>query len=161
MRWKTRSTGATCSCGSDVRIADLNLLIYAVNRDAPQHVVAKRWLEDSLGGDETLGLSWAVMLGFLRLTTSPRVFERPLGVEDAVAIVDDWLSQPNVELVVPGNRHWAILRALLVETGTAGNLCSDAHLAALAIEQGAELHSADTDFQRFRAVRWCNPLAAG
>jgi toxin-antitoxin system PIN domain toxin len=142
-----------------VRLADLNLLIYAVNRDAPQHVAARRWLEDSLVGDETLGLSWTVILGFLRLTTNARVFERPLSVEDAAAFIDDWLAQPNVELVSPGNRHWSILRALLLDAGTAGNLSSDAHLAALAIEHEAELHSADADFQRFGGVRWSNPLA--
>lgn len=142
-----------------MRLADLNVLIYAVNEDAPHHEAARQWLESSLSGDETLGLSWTVVLGFLRLTTNPRVFERPLRVEDATAMVDDWLSHPNVELVVPGRRHWTILRALLVDAGTAGNLSSDAHLAALAIEHEAELHSADADFQRFRGVRWSNPLS--
>lgn len=142
-----------------MRLADLNLLLYAVNQDAPQHIVARQWLESSLSGDETLGLSWTVILGFLRLTTSARVFERPLRVEDAAAMVDDWLSHPNVELVVPGRRHWSIIRALLLESGTAGNLSSDAHLAALAVEHEADLHSTDSDFQRFRGVRWSNPLA--
>ncbi len=142
-----------------MRLADLNLLIYAVNQDAPQHAAARQWLESCLSGDETLGLSWTVILGFLRLTTSPRVFERPLRVEDAAAMVDDWLSHANVELVVPGRRHWTILRALLLDSGTAGNLSSDAHLAALAIEHEAELHTADADFQRFHGVRWSNPLA--
>jgi toxin-antitoxin system PIN domain toxin len=141
-----------------VRLVDLNLLIYAINRDAPHHLAAKQWLEDSLDGDETIGLSWTVVLGFLRLTTSARVFERPLPVERALAMIHDWLAHPNVELVVPANRHWDILRALLTESGTAGNLSSDAHLAALAIEHGAELHSADGDFARFRGLRWTNPL---
>ena len=141
-----------------MRLADLNLLIYAVNRDAPQHDVARQWLEDSLSGDDTLALSWSVILGFLRLTTSPRIFDRPLSADRASAIVDEWLSHPNVEVLVPGNRHWSILRGLLHEAGTAGNLSSDAHLAALAIEHQAELHSADADFQRFRGVRCVNPL---
>lgn len=141
-----------------MRLADLNLLIYAVNRDAPQHTKAKAWLEDCLAGDETLGLSWTVILGFLRLTTNARVFERPLRAEDSAAFIDDWLAHPNVELVSPGDRHWSILRGLLLDSGTAGNLSSDAHLAALAIEHEAELHSADADFQRFQGVRWRNPL---
>ncbi len=141
-----------------MRLADLNLLIYAINRDAPQHAAARRWLEESLVGDETLGLSWTVIVRFLRLTTNARVFDRPLPVEDATAIIDDWLSHPNVELVSPGDRHWSILRTLLLDSGTAGNLSSDAHLAALAIEHEAELHSADADFQRFVGLRWSNPL---
>jgi toxin-antitoxin system PIN domain toxin len=141
-----------------MRLADLNLLIYAVNRDAPQHDLARQWLEDSLSGDETLALSWTVILGFLRLTTSARIFDRPLSAERANAIVDEWLSHPNVDVLVPGNQHWSILRALLHEAGTAGNLTSDADLAALAIEHDAELHSADADFQRFRGVRCVNPL---
>jgi uncharacterized protein len=152
------SISATFTCGSNVRIADLNLLIYAVNRDAPQHEAACRWLEARLGGDETLALSWPVVLGFLRLTTSARVFERPVPAERAVALVDDWLAHPNVVLLTPGERHWGILRALLREAGTAANLSTDAHLAALAIEHGAELESADADFARFRGLRWSNPL---
>jgi uncharacterized protein len=141
-----------------MRLADLNLLLYAINRDAPQHETARQWLEESLSGDDPLALSWTVILGFLRLTTSARVFERPIAPERANSLIDEWLSHPNVEVLVPGDRHWSILRSLLQESGTAGNLTSDAHLAALAIEHEAELHSADNDFQRFRGVRWVNPL---
>jgi toxin-antitoxin system PIN domain toxin len=144
-----------------VRVADLNLLVYAFNRDAPQHPAARRWLEQRLGGDETFGLSWAVVLGFVRLMTNPRIFERPISAERALAIVDGWLALPVVELVAPGERHWTILRALLTESGVAGNLTTDAHLAAIAIEQGAELESADGDFARFRGLRWSNPLLSG
>lgn len=143
-----------------MRLADLNLLLYAVNRDAPPHGAARDWLTRALGGDEPVGLARSVILGFLRLTTNPRVFERPLAPEQAMAIVDGWLGHPNVEVVVPGDRHWEILRALLREAGTAGNLGSDAHLAALAIEYGAEFETSDTDFARFRGLRWSNPIAA-
>jgi uncharacterized protein len=143
-----------------VRLADLNLLIYAVNRDAPQHERARQWLESRLGGDETLGLSWLVILGFLRLVTSPRVFDTPIPPDRAMAIVEEWIAHPNVELVVPGDRHWRILRGLLAESGTAGNLTTDVHLAALAIEHGAELESADADFGRFRGLRWSNPVSS-
>lgn len=141
-----------------MRVADLNLLIYAANRAAPQHEAARTWLEDRLSGDETLGLSWTTLLGFIRITTNPRMFARPMQVEQATAIVDEWLAHPNVEVLVPGDRHWSILRALLSESGAAGNLTTDAHLAALAIEHGAELESADADFGRFRGLRWSNPL---
>ncbi len=142
-----------------MRIVDLNLLIYAVNRDAPQHHAAKTWLEQRLNGPETIGIAWVVAMGFLRLTTSARVFEHPIKPERATALLDDWIAHPNVEFVVPGERHWTILRALLAESGMAGNLTTDAHLAALAIESGAELESADADFARFRGLRWSNPLA--
>ncbi len=144
-----------------MRVVDLNLLIYAVNRDAPQHAPARDWLEARLGGDETIGLSWVVVLGFLRLVTSGRVFETPIPASRAMALIDEWLAHPNVELIVPGEHHWSILRALLAESGSAGNLSTDAHLAALAIEHGAELESADADFARFRGVRWSNPLTSG
>ncbi len=142
-----------------MRLADLNLLIYVVNRAAPQHEAARQWLEDRLGGDETLALSWTVILGFLRLTTSHRVFERPLPLERANVLIDEWLCHPGVEVLVLGERYWSILRALLLESGIAGNLTSDAHLAALAIQHEGELHSADTAFQRFRGLRWVNLLA--
>jgi hypothetical protein len=142
-----------------VKLVDLNLLLYAVNRDSPQHQRARSWLERTLGDDEPVGLSWVVVLGFLRLATSPRVFPRPLAPDQAVAAVDGWLAQPAVVTVAPGAEHWRVLRNLLTESGTAGNLTTDAHLAALAIEHGAELCSTDGDFARFRRLRWLNPLA--
>ena len=143
-----------------MRLIDLNLLLYAVNRDLPQHDAARSWWQARLTGDESVGLSWSVITGFLRITTRPRVFERPLLPDRALAIVDGWLAHPNVEIVVPGPEHWRILHTLLREAGTAGNLTTDAHLAALAIEHGAELESTDADFARFRGLRWSNPLAA-
>lgn len=142
-----------------MKLLDLNLLIYAVNRDSAQHRRARAWLEQVLGGDEPVALPWNVVLGFLRITTNPRILPGALSVEDAVAVVDGWLAQPGVRLVSPGGEHWRILRSLLVSSGTAGNLTTDAHLAALAIEHGAELCSTDTDFARFAKLRWVNPLA--
>lgn len=141
-----------------MRLVDLNLLLYAVNRDASQHAVAKSWLEERLNGDETVALSWSVILGFLRLSTNARVFAHPMAPEQAMALVDEWLALPVVQVVTPGEQHWVTLRALLSESGAAGNLTTDAHLAALAIEHGAELESSDTDFARFRGLRWSNPL---
>ncbi len=104
-------------------------------------------------------MAWVVLLGFLRVATSARVFPRPLTPEQAVGVVDGWLAQPVVRLVAAGEEHWPILKDLLSETGTAGNLVTDAHLAALAIEHGCELCSTDGDFARFARLRWVNPLA--
>jgi uncharacterized protein len=142
-----------------VKVIDLNLLLYAVNRDSPRHSAALTWLQDAMSGEERVGLAWTVVLGFIRVTTSPRVFEHPLSADDALRTVDAWLSQASVSPLEPGEGHWSILRDLLVEAGAAGNLTSDAHLAALAIEHGAELCSTDADFARFKRLRWANPLS--
>jgi toxin-antitoxin system PIN domain toxin len=142
-----------------VKVVDVNLLLYAINRDGPHHARAKHWLEQTLGGEEPCALPWAVLLGFLRLCTSPRVLPHPLQPEQALEVVDGWLAQPVVTLIQPGSEHWRILRGLVEETGTAGNLTTDAHLAAIAIENGAELCSTDTDFARFPRLRWVNPIA--
>lgn len=141
-----------------MKLVDLNILIYATNRDAPNHAIAKAWVDGALSGEETIALAWSVVLGFVRITTHPRVMPKPLSAEDAVAIVDTWLGRPQVVLLAPGERHWSALRSLLLATGTAGNLTSDAHLAALAIEHDAELCSTDSDFARFSQLRWTNPL---
>lgn len=142
-----------------MKVIDLNLLLYAVNRDSPRHREARAWLQRTLSGEEAVALPWVVILGFLRLVTSPRVFPRPLDPAQAMAVVDGWLARPGVRTLEPREGHWAILKELLREAGTAGNLTTDAHLAALAIEHGAELSSTDADFARFRALRWSDPLA--
>lgn len=142
-------------------LLDANLLIYAVNQDLPQHEKAHSWLEQVMSGSATVGLPWVVMLAFLRITTSPRVFEAPLSVEQACDYVDGWLAQPVVSMVVPGERHWPILQGLLREVGTAANLSTDAHLAALALEHGYTIYSTDNDFKRFAGVRHVNPLSLG
>lgn len=111
-----------------------------------------------MSGTETVSLAWAVLLGFLRLTTSPRIVETPLTSSQAIDHIDRWLSHPVTTVIEPTPRHAAVLRDLLSGSGTAGNLVADAHLAALAIEHGAELCSADRDFGRFRGLRWTNPL---
>lgn len=140
-------------------IPDVNLLVYAVNRDAPQHRRAKAWLESAISGPETVGMSWNVLLAFIRLTTRAGLLRSPLSPEAALDLVELWLEQPSVTAVSPGPAHLSILRELVSGIGTAGNLTSDAHLAAIAIEHGAELHSSDTDFRRFPRLIWRNPLA--
>jgi toxin-antitoxin system PIN domain toxin len=139
-------------------LVDVNLLIYAVNRDAPSHRKAKAWLEAAISGTETVGLSWSVVLAFLRLTTKTGLFSEPMSVETAFDFVDEWLRQPSVTVLEPTTRHPSILRDLLLTLGTGGNLTSDAHLAALAMEHGAQLCSTDNDFSRFAGLRWRNPL---
>lgn len=143
-----------------MKVLDLNLLLYAVNRDAPEHALARPWLESVFSADEPVGLPWVVILGFLRVSTSARVLTRPLRPEQALGVVDSWLSRPVVVALAPGPDHWRILRGLLGGAGTAGNLTTDAHFAALAIEHGAELCSTDGDFSRFAGLRWKNPIAA-
>jgi uncharacterized protein len=139
-------------------IVDVNLLIYAVNADAPLHRKAKAWLEETLSGTQTVGLPWTVLLAFLRLTTRAGVFRMPLSAESASELVEDWLRQPAAIAVEPTAQHLRILRDLVLPLGTGGNLTSDAHIAALAIEHGAELCSCDSDFARFPGLRWRNPL---
>jgi toxin-antitoxin system PIN domain toxin len=141
-----------------MKLLDANLLLYAVNKDAPLHSQAKAWLETTLSGRETVGFSWNVILAFVRLTTRPGLFRNALSPERAFDLVAAWLDQPSATVVNPGPRHLAILRGLLTSLGTGGNLTSDAHLAALAIEQNAELCSCDADFARFAGLHWRNPL---
>ncbi|MGD0436996.1 MAG: type II toxin-antitoxin system VapC family toxin [Bryobacteraceae bacterium] len=140
-------------------VLDANLLIYAVNEDALLNRKAKAWFQSIFSSQETVGLSWNVLLAFLRLTTRPGLFRQPLSVETALDQIAFWLEQPSATIVEPGPRHLRILRELLLTMGTGGNLTSDAHLAALAIEHGAELCSSDDDFARFPGLKWTNPLA--
>ena len=141
-----------------MKIVDINLLIYAINRDTPHHAKAKKWFEDSLSSDEPFGFAWIVILGFLRIVTNGRIMPKPLMPEAAINIVNDWLQQPPSITVVPSRQHWTIFKEILMPLGTAANLTSDAHLAALAIEHGARLFSTDNDFSRFKSLRWTNPI---
>ena len=140
-------------------LVDANLLIYAVDSDSPHHFRARSWLEDALSGGETVGFPWMVLLAFLRVTTRASILVRPLEPGAALKYVDSWLDQPIAEAVAPGRNHWPGLQGLLQATGTGGNLTSDAHVAALAVERGAVVYSADNDFKRFPGVEHVNPLA--
>ncbi len=140
-------------------VPDVNLLVYAIHQESPEHARARRWLDQLLTGDEPVGLPWAVILGFVRITTHARIMQTPWTIDEAAALVDRWLAQRTVTVIDPTNRHWSILRSLLTAAGRGANLTSDAHLAAICIERGATLHSADNDFARFRELRWVNPLA--
>jgi len=142
-----------------VILVDLNILLYAVNSDCPEYGQASGWLRTTLGkGGEPIGLAWAVILGFLRLSTSPRLFPRPLGVDEASRFVETLLAHPRVRKVLPGEGHWALLRHLLTLCGTGGNLVNDAHLAAFALEHDARVATRDTDFARFPGIRILKPF---
>jgi uncharacterized protein len=143
-----------------VKLPDVNLFVYAYDLSSPRNVPALGWLEKTLSGSETVALAWQTLLGFVRISTNPAVFEGALTPEEALDLVDSWLNLPPVTIVHPTQRHAAVLRDLLAPLGTAGNLTSDAHLAALAIEHGATLCSCDNDFSRFSGLRWIDPLSA-
>lgn len=139
-------------------IPDLNLLVHAYNVGSPVHAKARAWWEGALGDPAPVGMPWVVILGFVRITTHPKILASPLPASAACERAEAWLGQPQVLLLHPGERHAGILFGLLRSLGTAGNLTTDAHLAALAIENQAELHTTDADFSRFGGLRWRNPL---
>lgn len=139
-------------------LPDINLLVYAYNSDAPGHLRAKSWWEACLSEDRSVGLPWAVLLGYLRLMTSRSVLVEPLSPEEATGHIRSWLERPQTQILVPGPRHLDLLDGLLRAARISGSLTTDAHLAALAIEHQAELHSNDADFARFPGLRWTNPL---
>jgi toxin-antitoxin system PIN domain toxin len=139
-------------------VPDVNLLLYAVMTGFPQHARARRWWEDLLNGDGEVGLAAPALFGFIRVATNPRVFTKPLAVEDAIARADEWLERSQVRFLLPGPKHLEIAFRLLRALGTGANLTTDVQLAALAIEFQSELHSNDTDFSRFPTLRWVDPL---
>lgn len=139
-------------------IPDANILLYAYNADASEHLRAAAWLEGLLSGPETVGLAWATLWAFLRLSTNARIFSNPKDVLEAFGIVKSWLQQPDVMIVQPGERHLELLQELVTKHKAAGPLLSDAALAALTIENGAVLASSDQDFRRFPGLRWVDPL---
>lgn len=140
-------------------LPDVNLLLHAYNSESSCHRAARAWWEALLNGTRPVGLPWATILGFIRIGTHPQVLAHPLPATVACAHARAWLAQPYVAILDPGARHAEILFGLLESLGTAGNLTTDAHLAALAIEHQAELHSTDADFARFPGLRWVNPVA--
>jgi toxin-antitoxin system PIN domain toxin len=141
-----------------VIIPDVNLLLYSVFEQMPQHDRGHAAWQAALNGDEEVGLAGPALFGFLRLATNARVFERPLDVDIALKLVDGWLERPQVHFLTPGVRHLEIAFRLMRKLGVAGNLTTDVQLAALAIEHQADLLSNDSDFARFEGLRWRNPL---
>ena len=141
-----------------MKVVDLNVLIYAVHPDSAHHSVVRVHWNEMLNGDETVALPWIVVTGFLRLATNPRMFARPLAPEAACEAIDEWLALDVVVVPVEKAHHWSVLRRLIVETGTAANLVTDAHIAAIALTHDATVVSCDRDFGRFDGLRVENPL---
>lgn len=139
-------------------VPDVNLLLYAQITAFAEHPKARRWWEGLLDGDTEVAIAAPALFGFIRLATSPRVFDRPLEVTDAIQRVEDWLARPHVRFALPGPRHLEVAFGLLRDLGAAGSLTTDVQLAALAIEHQGEVHSNDSDLGRFRQLRWVNPL---
>jgi toxin-antitoxin system PIN domain toxin len=141
-----------------VIIPDINLLAYAYNSDAPHHEDAKEWWESCLSERQTVGITWVVILGFVRIMTSRVVLTDPMDPLVALGHVRSWLERPQAHLLVPGPRHLEIMTEVMRAARASGRLTTDVHLAAIAIESQAELHSNDADFSRFPGLRWVNPL---
>lgn len=140
-------------------LIDANLLVFAVREESPFHVKARNWLTDQLNGERRVGIPWQSLAAFLRIATNPRIYERPLEPIAAWTYVEGWLADDLVWTPAPTPRHAQVLGGLIKHHQPRGNLVTDAQLAALAIEHGLEVCSADTDFARFTEIRWNNPLA--
>ena len=140
-----------------MKLPDANVLLYALDDTSSRHPGAKAWLDAALSGSEEVGFAWVVLLAVLRLTTKPAVFAHPLRPDEAFGVIDGWLAQPCSVIVHPTVRHVGLLRGLVSGAGTAGNLTTDAHLAALSVEYGATICSYDADFSRFPEVTLVNP----
>ena len=138
-------------------LPDVNILVHAHNADSAVHEAARTWWDRCLAGNEGVGLAWATLLGFIRITTNRRIVRRPLAVRDVLDRIEAWLDLPQVHMAQPSEGHFALLRQALERLGVGGNLTTDAHLAALAMERGYVLYSTDADFARFSGLRWVNP----
>jgi toxin-antitoxin system PIN domain toxin len=139
-------------------IVDLTVIMAAVNSRAPLHKIAHEWWEELLNSTEEVGLTWLVILGFIRLSTHSKVMPEPLLLADAVSMVDGWLARPNVKLLQVTAKHWNILQNMLFAVGHGTALTMDAHLACLAIEHEGEVATTDEDFSHFPGLKWHNPL---
>ena len=140
-------------------LVDANLLLYAEDSLSEHHEAARAWWDARLSGTPVVCLCWPVVQAFIRIGTNPRLHQRPLTLKGSCDRVRSWFEQPCVRLIHPTDRHWALFQRLLKEGDAVGNLVSDAHLEALAVEHGCVLHSTDRDFARFPGLKWENPIA--
>lgn len=138
-------------------LPDVNVLVHAHNSDSAVHETARDWWDNCLSGSEGVGLAWATLLGFVRVSTNRKIVARPLPVRDVMETIHRWIELPHIHIAQPSDRHFARLRVVLEQLGAAGNLTTDAHLAVLAMERGYVLYSTDADFARFTGLRWVNP----
>ena len=140
-------------------LVDANLLLYAEDSLAEHHEAARTWWDAQLSGSGPVGLCWPVLNAFIRIATNPRLHQRPLTLKEVTDRVQSWFNQSCVRIIQPTDEHWTIFQQMLRSGNAAGNLVTDAHLAALAVEHNCVLHSTDADFSRFRGLKWKNPLA--
>ena len=143
-----------------MRIVDTSVLLPAVSPSLPQHEASRGALESAINDERPLGLTWAVVNAFLRLTTKPGLFERPLTIDAAWDVVDDWMTHPGVRVVQETEEHPRLWSELLRSTGAGGDLTTDAWIAAIALAHGASVLTLDSDFARFPGVRWESPLGS-
>jgi toxin-antitoxin system PIN domain toxin len=141
-----------------VIVLDANLLLYAYDSASPHHAKARRWVEDVFSGVEPVGLPWQTISAFLRILTNTRLPGDRFTIEEASAIIAEWIALPAVHPLAPGERHWAFFRRMLVDGKASGPLTTDAELAALTLESGGALYTTDRDFARFPGLKWINPL---
>jgi toxin-antitoxin system PIN domain toxin len=139
-------------------VLDANIILYAYDAGSSQHAKARVWLERVLSETEPVALPWQTISAFVRIITNPRLPGERLNLSEAVHIVEEWLEQPHVRVLVPSDDHWLVFRRMMLEGQAPGVLVSDAELAALTIEYGGVLHTTDRDFARFPGLRWNNPL---
>jgi len=143
-----------------VTLVDANILLYAANSLSSHHEASRIWWDGQLSGSEPVALCWPVLTAFIRIGTNPRLHKRPLTLKEAAASVQSWLDQPCIRILTPTDLHWSSFQRMLHSGNATANLVSDAHLAALAVEHNCILASTDSDFARFRGLKWRNPIAA-
>ncbi len=139
-------------------LVDANLLLYAEDSLSEHHEAARTWWDAQLSGSDPVGLCWPVLSAFIRIATNARLHQRPLTLKEATERVQSWLNQSCVRIVQPTDQHWTLFQQMLRSGNAVGNLVSDAHLAALAVEHNCVLQSTDADFSRFRGLKWKNPI---
>jgi toxin-antitoxin system PIN domain toxin len=142
-----------------MNLVDANLLLYAQDSLSEHHERSRSWWDAQLSGSAPVGLCWSVLVAFIRISTNTRLHQRPLTLAEAIHCVQSWLDQACVRVLQPSGQHWGILQEMLRAGKATGNLVTDAHLAALAIEHNCVLYSTDSDFARFRGLKWKNPIA--
>jgi toxin-antitoxin system PIN domain toxin len=138
---------------------DANLLLYAEDSLSEHHETARNWWDTQLSGSEAVALCWPVLTAFIRIGTNARLHKRPLTLKEAIERVQSWIDQPCVRIIQASEQHWELFQKMLRVGNATANLVSDARLAALAVEHNCVLHSTDTDFARFRGLKWKNPIA--
>ncbi len=140
-------------------VPDSSLILYAYNTASPEHGLAKQWWEDILSGVETVGLVHPVVFSFLRISTSPRAFSRPLSLARSAELIQSWLDRKMVRLLGETRNHVSDVIQLLTAAGSSGgNLVVDAQIAAVAMAHNATVHTADRDFSRFAGLKCHFPL---